>query len=91
MAENFVTMEKKGAVATLTLNRPEKKNSLNGVMLVAISQYLQELARAEEIRAVVIRGAGGEAFSSGFDIGEIPTNITQGSAEAPPVNPLDMG
>ena len=63
-----VLLEKKGLVATLILNRPEKKNSLNLLMLVQIAEYLNELAKTDDIRTVVIRGEGGKAFSSGFDI-----------------------
>ena len=45
-------------MATLTLNRPEKKNSLSPELVNILSQTLAELSADDAIRAVVIRGAG---------------------------------
>ena len=87
-----VLLEKKGLVATLILNRPEKKNSLNLHMLVQIAEYLNELAKTDDIRTVVIRGEGGKAFSSGFDISEIPKDVSEKFfEEIKGKNPLDIG
>jgi enoyl-CoA hydratase len=92
MSDNWVLMEKKELVATLTLNRPEMKNSLNLAMLVKIARYLDDLSQTDEIRTVVIRGEGGKAFSSGYNISEIPKDITEEYFEAlKGKNPLDIG
>ena len=71
MAERFTTIvvEKIGAVARLTLNRPECANALNAVMLNEIGIALEEIERDAGLRAVIVRGAGA-AFSSGFDLKE---------------------
>ena len=71
MAERFTTivLEQIGAVARLTLNRPERANALNAVMLGEIGNALDEIERNAGFRAVIVRGAGA-AFSSGFDLKE---------------------
>jgi enoyl-CoA hydratase len=71
MAETFTTivLEKIGAVARLTLNRPQRANALNAVMLGEIGSALDEIERDAAMRALIVRGAGA-AFSSGFDLKE---------------------
>jgi enoyl-CoA hydratase len=71
MAERFTTivLEKIGAVARLTLNRPERANALSAVMLSEIGNALDEIERDAAMRALIVRGAG-PAFSSGFDLKE---------------------
>jgi enoyl-CoA hydratase len=71
MAETFTTivLEKIGAVARMTLNRPQRANALNAVMLGEISSALDEIERDAAMRALIVRGAGA-AFSSGFDLKE---------------------
>ena len=59
-----------GAVATIQLDRPEKKNSLNAEMRAEMESLLHDLARKPEVRAVIITG-GEEIFCAGADIGEI--------------------
>jgi len=55
--------------ATLTLNRPEKRNALSVVLRDAISDALDALAVDEQMKCVVITGAG-SVFSAGFDLSE---------------------
>ncbi|HLN87962.1 MAG TPA: enoyl-CoA hydratase/isomerase family protein, partial [Candidatus Limnocylindrales bacterium] len=59
-----------GAVATIRLNRPQKKNSLNGEMRQELEQTLQAIARKADILAVVVTG-GDEIFCAGADISEM--------------------
>ncbi len=59
-----------GAVATIRLHRPQKKNSFNGEMRQELEQTLQALARKVDIRAVIITG-GDEIFCAGADISEM--------------------
>ena len=59
-----------GAVATLQLNRPEKKNSLNAQMRQEMENLLHDLARRICIRAVVITGCD-DIFCAGADIAEM--------------------
>ena len=59
-----------GAVATIRLHRPEKKNSLNAEMRHEIASLLNDLARKAAIRALVITGSD-ETFCAGADISEM--------------------
>jgi len=56
-------------VAILTLDRPERKNALSIALRDAASDALDELARSDQLRALVITGAG-DAFCAGFDLEE---------------------
>jgi enoyl-CoA hydratase/carnithine racemase len=59
-----------GAVATIQLNRPQKKNSFNAQMRQEMENLLHDLARKAEFRAVIITGSDG-IFCAGADIGEM--------------------
>ncbi|WP_046863767.1 enoyl-CoA hydratase family protein [Microvirga massiliensis] len=59
-----------GAVATITLNRPERKNPLTFESYRELADFFQALAKDDEVKAVVTTGAGGN-FSSGGDVFEI--------------------
>jgi 2-(1,2-epoxy-1,2-dihydrophenyl)acetyl-CoA isomerase len=54
-------------VATLTFNRPERRNALSAAMFVGLERALLEAASADDIRCVVLTGAGG-AFCAGGDV-----------------------
>lgn len=59
--------ERKGAIAYLTMNRPEKLNALNAAMLSGLRLALTAAEADPEIRVVLLTGAG-RAFSAGFDL-----------------------
>ena len=61
-----IIVKKKERVAILTLNRPEQENRLNFEMVNEMKQALEALAKDDEVRALVINGAG-EDFSCGWD------------------------
>ena len=67
---SLVLHETLGRVAILTINRPDKRNALNGATRAALIDALQEVRASEDIRVVVITGAGDKAFIAGADIGE---------------------
>ena len=67
MSFTLIQFEKLGTVGRITLNRPERTNALNQVMLDEIGEALDGAERDADIGAVVVRGAG-SAFSSGFDL-----------------------
>lgn len=58
-----------GGVATLTLNRPEKKNALSIALRDEVSDAIDSLAADASVKAIVLTGAG-EVFSAGFDLKE---------------------
>jgi 2-(1,2-epoxy-1,2-dihydrophenyl)acetyl-CoA isomerase len=66
-----VLTEREGGVLTITLNRPDKLNAMNGAMQAALAAALKE-ARDAEVRAVVLTGAG-----RGFCVGQDLTEFRQ--------------
>src|SRR5215471_4605467 len=58
-------------VVQIELSRPEVRNALNLEMIRELEQTLAELATQDDVRALVLFGAGGQAFASGADISEL--------------------
>lgn len=75
-------IERRDAVAILTLSNPQKRNALDPPMLDALCAALERLP-GEGTRAVVLTGAGDRAFSSGYDLAALP-----GGNVSPTDNPL---
>jgi enoyl-CoA hydratase/carnithine racemase len=65
-----------GRVATITLNRPDKKNPLTFESYAELGALFRDLATASDLRAIVLTGAG-EDFSSGGDVFEIIEPLTR--------------
>ncbi|MCO6415642.1 enoyl-CoA hydratase/isomerase family protein [Siccirubricoccus sp. KC 17139] len=65
----MLLVEEHGRVRVLRLNRPEKRNALNGALVEAIIAGLRAADETDSIAAVVIAGAGA-GFSAGADLGE---------------------
>ena len=80
MSELIVVDGPTDGVATLTLNRPDKRNALSTALRDEISDALDALAADEGLRALVITGAG-PAFCAGFDLAEFTVD-TPGFQEA---------
>ena len=74
-----ITVEKRGNVAILTINRPDKLNALNKMVHAEGVAALDELRRDGEVRVLVITGAGEKSFIAGADISEFEgqTPVTQ--------------
>src|SRR5256714_15541310 len=70
MALENVLIEKRGRVAILTINRPDKLNALNIPTRNEILAALDQLEQDDEVRVVVVTGAGEKAFIAGADINE---------------------
>jgi enoyl-CoA hydratase len=66
----IVLSEKSGAVAWLTLNRPDALNAISMEMREALPQRIREADADPEVRLIVLRGAGPRAFCAGADIKE---------------------
>jgi 2-(1,2-epoxy-1,2-dihydrophenyl)acetyl-CoA isomerase len=64
-----VLFKKESNVGWISLNRPEKYNSFNREMALALQEYLDDCEKDEEIRAIYITGAG-KAFCAGQDLAE---------------------
>lgn len=65
-----ITLEQDGAVAVITLNRPEKRNALSRELLLQLVDTLRMLDRDETTRAVVLQGDE-RAFAAGADLGSL--------------------
>jgi enoyl-CoA hydratase/carnithine racemase len=74
--ENILLREDRGGVVTLTLNRSDQFNALSEAMLAALQSALDDVARDESVRCVVI-GAAGRAFCAGHDLKEMRANPDQ--------------
>ena len=70
MSSDPVLLQREGAIATVTLNRPDKLNALNLDSWRRLGKVFDELNGDESVRSIVIRGAGGKAFAAGADISE---------------------
>ncbi len=81
MRDELLIKEKNGNVGTIIFNRPEKKNSFSPELLIKLHLTLKEWEQNETIRTVVFTGSGDKAFSSGYDILSIPTDLTPEMAE----------
>jgi enoyl-CoA hydratase/carnithine racemase len=65
-----ILLERRGAIALLTLNRPHVLNAMNTAMGVRLGELLDEIAEDAGVRVVVLTGAGDRAFCAGGDLKE---------------------
>lgn len=77
-----VLHERRGAVALLTLNRPEKLNALNYELIDRLVSLLDEIEKDPKTRAIVLTGAGDRAFSAGADIAGFAPSVAAGPETA---------
>src|SRR3954453_14205924 len=61
--------EVKDGVATVTLNRPDTRNALNGELLAALVEAITSARHDDSVRAIVLTGAGDKVFCAGADLG----------------------
>jgi enoyl-CoA hydratase len=64
-----ILVAREGHIATVTLNRPDKLNALNGTLLRELFHVVVELGADREVRCAILTGAGDKAFAAGADIG----------------------
>jgi len=69
---NFTILETRGAVAQITINRPEKRNALSRDAIREILSMFEELRNNDEIAVVLTTGAGDVAYCAGRDLSEFP-------------------
>jgi enoyl-CoA hydratase/carnithine racemase len=70
MSYENLLYEVEDRVATITLNRPERMNALSQKLVEEIMAAVAAADQDQDVRVLIIRGAGGRAFSAGFDIKE---------------------
>jgi enoyl-CoA hydratase/carnithine racemase len=69
MSDEILTAVADG-IATVTLNRPDKRNAMNAAMLTGLGAAMDELDERRDVRVIVVRGAG-PAFCAGMDLREM--------------------
>ena len=75
MADEVLLYEVADGVATLTLNRPDQRNALNAELLGALVDGVKRARDDDEVRAVVLTGAGEKVFCAGADLGGFAAEV----------------
>lgn len=70
MTKKDILLEKKGEIATIIFNRPEKRNALNYEMWKMIPSFVADVESDQSIKVLIIRGADETSFAAGADISE---------------------
>jgi enoyl-CoA hydratase len=70
-----VLWHRDGPVGIVTINRPEKRNAINAAVQDGLTEAFDELTADDEVRAIVLTGAGDVAFSAGADMSERMANM----------------
>jgi enoyl-CoA hydratase len=81
MTYQHLLVDRDGAVAVITINRPEKRNALNSETIDELRRAILALKHDDGVRAVVITGAGDKAFIAGADINELAVQTPVGGRE----------
>lgn len=83
MTFDNLLLERDGAVAIVTLNRPKVLNALNHQTLAELSACMASLKADEGVRAIILTGSGEKSFVAGADINELATQSpVEGQAHA---------
>ena len=78
--ESELLFTQEGAVAMVTLNRPQAHNALTWAMYDGLVAACETVDDSHEIRVMIIRGAGGKAFAAGTDISQFRNFQTEDDA-----------
>ena len=65
-----ILVQIEAAIATVTINRPEKLNALNKATITELHKAVKELEKNKEVKAIVLTGSGDKAFVAGADVSE---------------------
>jgi len=68
-----IELDRTDGIATLTFNRPKALNALNTILLQELADALDNIAQDENVRVLILTGAGEKSFIAGADITEIAT------------------
>src|SRR5258708_19506440 len=66
--KNSVLREKRGQAFWITINRPDKRNAINGDVVAGIAKGYRDAHDDKSVRVIVLTGAGDKAFSAGADL-----------------------
>ena len=79
---DLLLSETRDGVAILTLNRPDKLNALNYALIDRLLSRLDLIETDDDVRAIILTGAGERAFSAGGDIHEFSLSVAEGTDAA---------
>jgi enoyl-CoA hydratase len=68
---SVVTIEERGPVSVIAINRPEKLNAINKAVAIELQQAFAAFERSDQ-RVAILTGLGGRAFSAGADVTDLP-------------------
>jgi enoyl-CoA hydratase len=71
MESTLVTTERRGPIELIRLNRPDKLNALTREMILTLTDIFKQIDQQPDVRAIILSGAGEQAFCSGTDIEEL--------------------
>ena len=83
-------IDHRGHILEITLNRPEKRNSLTPEMLHQLADCLGEFGQSEQTTILILKGSGAKLFSAGYDISRIPAPGTVEADKFALKKPLDL-
>lgn len=75
MSCSEVRYERRGAAAVLTIDRPHRRNAIDSAAAMALREGLADFEADEGARALVVTGAGGEAFCAGADLKALDLDV----------------
>lgn len=81
MAYENLILERDGAVAVVTINRPKVLNALNSATMEELTAVMGELGADDSVRAIVLTGAGEKSFVAGADINELAVQTPVGGRD----------
>jgi enoyl-CoA hydratase/carnithine racemase len=82
MSYQTILVNREGGVATVTLNRPRVLNAMNLALSQELGQAIAELEADDDVRAIILTGAGERSFSAGADIHEMRALTPEQTAQA---------
>ncbi|WP_310498953.1 enoyl-CoA hydratase [Sandarakinorhabdus sp.] len=89
MNDTVLTIEIDSAVAVVTMNRPQAMNALSAGLRTALAQAFRDLEADDNVRAIILTGAGTRAFTAGLDLKELgQQGLGAANAQTPEDNPV---
>jgi len=85
-SETDLVIASDGPVRVITLNRPHRRNALSTKLIQTLSEALLDADASDDVRAIVLSGAGEHAFCSGLDLKEMREQDQAGTRYRPPIS-----
>ena len=88
---SLVLVEQDGPIAVVTLNRPDAMNALSKALRKALAEAFAAIDARDDIRVVILTGAGERAFTAGLDLKELGADagaLSDANATEPDANPV---